>query len=560
MIKKLCGDDALKNVILVTTMWDRVSVEEGNMREEQLVGTQEFWGWMMSKGSKTFRHNNTLSSADSPLRHFLPNFKESITLEIQQEMVEEKKTLDQTGAGKALTSEIARERERFTRELNETKEQLREAMAQRDQESEQALREVQSEYEAAIQRLQKDQEQLMATVNTLEKTLNHSYQQQLEARLRDYEETAKKRNEQAVAESTQALRDEIDALKRQGRAPLEEPPLPANLRSLTPSRPSTPAATTPGVKTEQRIPRWDNCTVQTLEGDSGELAGRSLAFSPDSQLLASYAENHTVRLWHSTGTPFKTLTGHKDRVNGVSFSPDGKLLASCSSDSTIRFWDPQGEDEDKGEGNPLQEWTCPEIPSCADFSPDGQTIASGSYGGPIFLWRATGELLCTLQGHSHWVQSVAFSPKGRLLASGSDDYTVRLWNLDDDSHKKLSGHSGHVYTVAFSSDGQRLASCSKDQTIFLWDPQQGKLPHILRGHSRFVTSVSFSPCDNLLASCSWDRTVLLWDLRTMTTVQVLQDPSKSPSIGLWDVTFSPDGRHLAYGNSEGKIYLRTLSS
>jgi len=33
MFKKLCGEDALRNVILVTSMWDRVSMEDGNKRE-----------------------------------------------------------------------------------------------------------------------------------------------------------------------------------------------------------------------------------------------------------------------------------------------------------------------------------------------------------------------------------------------------------------------------------------------------------------------------------------------------------------------------------------------
>lgn len=48
MFKKLCGNDALKNVILATTMWDRVSQSEGDARELELTSTMDFWGWMMS--------------------------------------------------------------------------------------------------------------------------------------------------------------------------------------------------------------------------------------------------------------------------------------------------------------------------------------------------------------------------------------------------------------------------------------------------------------------------------------------------------------------------------
>jgi hypothetical protein len=56
MFKKLCGDNALKSVILGTTMWDRVSELEGVAREKELISTPDFWGWMVSQGSRVFRH------------------------------------------------------------------------------------------------------------------------------------------------------------------------------------------------------------------------------------------------------------------------------------------------------------------------------------------------------------------------------------------------------------------------------------------------------------------------------------------------------------------------
>ncbi|NJK67561.1 MAG: hypothetical protein HC789_08455 [Microcoleus sp. CSU_2_2] len=41
----------------------------------------------------------------------------------------------------------------------------------------------------------------------------------------------------------------------------------------------------------------------------------------------------------------------------------------------------------------------------------------------------SGQLLNTLQGHSHWVLSVAFSPKQPLLASSSVDGSIKIWDL-----------------------------------------------------------------------------------------------------------------------------------
>ena len=68
----------------------------------------------------------------------------------------------------------------------------------------------------------------------------------------------------------------------------------------------------------------------------------------------------------------------------------------------------------------------------AAFAPDGRTLASGSLDHTIKLWdSASGRLLRTLTGHTHWVNSVAFSPDGRTLASGSGDKTIKLWNLSN---------------------------------------------------------------------------------------------------------------------------------
>jgi WD40 repeat protein len=42
---------------------------------------------------------------------------------------------------------------------------------------------------------------------------------------------------------------------------------------------------------------------------------------------------------------------------------------------------------------------------------------------------ASGHLLNTLTGHTHWVNSVALSPDGKLALSGSRDGTLKLWEV-----------------------------------------------------------------------------------------------------------------------------------
>jgi WD40 repeat protein len=65
----------------------------------------------------------------------------------------------------------------------------------------------------------------------------------------------------------------------------------------------------------------------------------SVAFSDNSQMLASGSGDKTIKLWNThTNTEIFTLTGHLKSVNSVAFSPGSNMLASGSDDQTVNLW------------------------------------------------------------------------------------------------------------------------------------------------------------------------------------------------------------------------------
>jgi hypothetical protein len=97
VFEMLCGAGGLRNVILVTTMWDSVDEQAGLLREKEL--RLNFWQSMSRSGSRMARFDNTHQSAWSILDQFT-GFRRP--LQLQVEMVDQGKSLVRTAAGMAL--------------------------------------------------------------------------------------------------------------------------------------------------------------------------------------------------------------------------------------------------------------------------------------------------------------------------------------------------------------------------------------------------------------------------------------------------------------------------
>jgi DNA repair exonuclease SbcCD ATPase subunit len=165
IFKKLCGDDGLGSVVLATTMWGNLPERSlGEMREKELIENKEFWGGMMGKGSRVFRHDNGLDSAKVIVDHLVKK-KRPVVLEIQKQLVDQGMTLEETAAGMALYQEIQHHVTKLSDTIKELQKELASSRDKDDREEiELQLKEMAQkmrERERDQRRLQESWEQMM---------------------------------------------------------------------------------------------------------------------------------------------------------------------------------------------------------------------------------------------------------------------------------------------------------------------------------------------------------------------------------------------------------------
>ena len=121
MFQKLCGDDALKRVILATTWWEQIDKDLGSRREQQLATKPDYWGLMVQRGSRMTRHENNRESGARILNMLLPHngHATGVVLAVQTELVDQRKDLSETAAGLEVEKELAAEKQRLAQEMEE---------------------------------------------------------------------------------------------------------------------------------------------------------------------------------------------------------------------------------------------------------------------------------------------------------------------------------------------------------------------------------------------------------------------------------------------------------
>jgi hypothetical protein len=103
MFGKLCGDGAIRNVVLATTMWTKVNSNLGERREQELKA--RYWQGMLNLGSRTMRFGDSFNSAWKIIDQIVDNH-EDYPLLFQEELVDLGLQFNETVAGKTLYTKL----------------------------------------------------------------------------------------------------------------------------------------------------------------------------------------------------------------------------------------------------------------------------------------------------------------------------------------------------------------------------------------------------------------------------------------------------------------------
>lgn len=308
---------------------------------------------------------------------------------------------------------------------------------------------------------------------------------------------------------------------------------------------------------------------ETVEID-GQHKILSVLFTEDGKQVWSGGVEGKFRRWrvdngHMVGEPIQTGGGE---IFAAALSPDGKWLA-CGlrplklndGKASVRVWDTQSHEkvlDIKDHTNTV---------CSVDISLDSTKLATGSCDEAAFIWSMiTGERLVGPLEHGGSVLAVQFSPNGDRIATATaaenskDPKTAKSIRIyDSDDGRQLLDIPFRVYSqslpLAWSADGLQLFAASYGE-VTRFDTTSGTVLSkwlvldddpfasiILSRNQKFAVVAT----SDLLSF--WDTST---DQQIGTVIQI--------SSLVWAIALSPTDDHIATGEQDGTVTLRSLRS
>jgi WD40 repeat protein len=221
---------------------------------------------------------------------------------------------------------------------------------------------------------------------------------------------------------------------------------------------------------------WDVASGKLLKTIVHRGSISSVEFSPSGKWIASGgridAGNKVVggqfNIWESqTGRSVAALA-LPHQAKSVAFSPNNQLVLIGSLDKTIRVWNLKerrvvyifkgykGQGKENGQIHKVA------------FSPNGQIVAGGGWvdkASRVWLWNLrSGALLHSLKGGTGATNDLCFSPDGKTLATTTAQQ-VLVWNVASGKRLKSWNERNGIWSIAFLPNGRSLAIGSRGEDL-----------------------------------------------------------------------------------------------
>ncbi|KAG8788693.1 hypothetical protein FRC12_014310 [Ceratobasidium sp. 428] len=203
LFRKLCGNDSLSNVLIVTNMWSDPPTQIELEREIELRDHEDFFQPALAKGARMMRRaHKDQESAHEVIRMLLG--RGTTAMSIQQEIVDEQKELSDTGAGQVLEEELKLVIDRHRAEMQQVKEDMETAVRERDEQTKKELEEWHAQAKLEDEKRTKELE-----------SMRKGFGDEQERWQREIEQA--KERQRAADQEQRRIREELEATRRRER-------------------------------------------------------------------------------------------------------------------------------------------------------------------------------------------------------------------------------------------------------------------------------------------------------------------------------------------------------